>query len=190
MPTDIQRIRREVAAAAMQFALVEAHPTSDGGVYVKSVMQTSTGKTYFLSIYFPDYPNQMPKVMITNPTLRPTHNNHMYKDGYICFLHPNMWNPGRHLGPSFLPARIAKWLNKYDCWSSNGGHLARRRGAPLMPLDFALLSMTELRNRPGEILDRVADKGEVFIIERNGQRKACLVPLSILLPDIPPATNR
>ncbi|MEZ5398737.1 MAG: type II toxin-antitoxin system Phd/YefM family antitoxin [Bryobacteraceae bacterium] len=56
-----------------------------------------------------------------------------------------------------------------------------------MPLDFALLSMTELRNRPGEILDRVADKGEAFIIERSGQRKACLVPLSVLLPDIPPA---
>ena len=56
-----------------------------------------------------------------------------------------------------------------------------------MPLDFSLLSMTELRNRPGEILDRVADKGEVFIIERSGQRKACLVPLSILLPDIAPA---
>ena len=56
-----------------------------------------------------------------------------------------------------------------------------------MPLDFSLLSMTELRNRPGEILDRVADKGEAFIIERSGQRKACLVPLSVLLPDIPPA---
>jgi prevent-host-death family protein len=56
-----------------------------------------------------------------------------------------------------------------------------------MPLDFSLLSMTELRNRPGEILDRVADKGEAFIIERSGQRKACLVPLSVLLPDVPPA---
>ena len=56
-----------------------------------------------------------------------------------------------------------------------------------MPLDFSLLSMTELRTRPGEILDRVADEGEAFIIERSGQRKACLVPLSVLLPDIPPA---
>lgn len=57
MPTDIQRIRREVAAAAMQFAFVEAHPTNDGGVYVKSAMQTTVGKTYFMSIFFPDYPN-------------------------------------------------------------------------------------------------------------------------------------
>jgi prevent-host-death family protein len=56
-----------------------------------------------------------------------------------------------------------------------------------MPLDFGLLSMTELRTRPGEILDRVADGGEAFIIERSGQRKACLVPLSVLLPDISPA---
>jgi hypothetical protein len=55
-----------------------------------------------------------------------------------------------------------------------------------MPLDFGLLSMTELRSRPGEILDRVADAGEAFIIERSGQRKACLVPLSTFLPDISP----
>jgi prevent-host-death family protein len=56
-----------------------------------------------------------------------------------------------------------------------------------MPLDFGLLSMTELRNRPGELLDRVADKGEAFIIERNGRQKACLVPLSVFFPDIQPA---
>jgi len=56
-----------------------------------------------------------------------------------------------------------------------------------MPLDFQLLSMTELRNRPGEILDRVANGGEAFIIERTGQRKACLVPLSVFLPDVSPA---
>ena len=116
MATDILRIRREVAQAALQFAFVEAHPTSDGGVYVKAAMQTSTGKTYFLAIYFSDYPSSMPKVLVTNPTLRPTHNNHMYKDGYICFLHPNMWNPGRHT-LTFVLGRVAKWLNKYDCWS-------------------------------------------------------------------------
>ena len=53
--------------------------------------------------------------------------------------------------------------------------------------DFGLLSMTELRERPGEILDRVADDGRAFIIERNGKRKACLVPLSVFFPDIPPS---
>jgi prevent-host-death family protein len=56
-----------------------------------------------------------------------------------------------------------------------------------MQLDFGLLSMTELRNRPGELLDRVADDGEAYIIERNGQRKACLVPLSAFFPDISPS---
>lgn len=55
------------------------------------------------------------------------------------------------------------------------------------PRDFDLLSMTELRERPGEILDRVADSGKAFIIERNGKQKACLVPLSVFFPDIPPA---
>ncbi len=55
-----------------------------------------------------------------------------------------------------------------------------------MRQDFTLLSMSELRTRPGEFLDRVADAGEAFIIERNGQRKACLVPLSMFFPDISP----
>lgn len=46
--------------------------------------------------------------------------------------------------------------------------------------------MMDLRSSPGEVLDRVARDGEVFIVERNGQPKACLVPVSFLLPDIAP----
>jgi hypothetical protein len=53
-----------------------------------------------------------------------------------------------------------------------------------MPLDFKLLSMMELRSSPGEVLDRVAHKGEAFIVERNGYQMACLVPLSVLMPDV------
>jgi prevent-host-death family protein len=53
-----------------------------------------------------------------------------------------------------------------------------------MAIDFTPLPMTELRNRPGEILDRVANRGESFVIERNGHQKACLVPLSVFLPDV------
>lgn len=56
-----------------------------------------------------------------------------------------------------------------------------------MELDFALLSMTELRTRPGELLNRVVENGEAFIIERNGRREACLVPLSVFFPDISPS---
>ncbi|WP_258600242.1 type II toxin-antitoxin system Phd/YefM family antitoxin [Mesorhizobium sp. AR10] len=55
-----------------------------------------------------------------------------------------------------------------------------------MKVDFKTLKMMELRSSPGEVLDRVARDGEVFIVERNGQPKACLVPVSFLLPDIPP----
>ena len=53
-----------------------------------------------------------------------------------------------------------------------------------MPLDFQSLSMMELRGAPGEVLDRVAQNHEAFIIERSGQQMACLVPLSVFLPDI------
>jgi prevent-host-death family protein len=57
---------------------------------------------------------------------------------------------------------------------------------PDMKIDFKILKMMELRSSPGEVLDRVARDGEVFVIERNGQPKACLVPVSFLLPDVPP----
>jgi len=53
-------------------------------------------------------------------------------------------------------------------------------------IDFKTLAMMQLRNSPGEILDRVARDGEVFVIERNGEPKACLVPIYFLLPDIAP----
>ena len=56
-----------------------------------------------------------------------------------------------------------------------------------MPLNFQPLSMMELRSAPGEVLDRVAHKQESFIVERNGFQMACLVPLSVFMPDIQPA---
>ena len=55
-----------------------------------------------------------------------------------------------------------------------------------MKIDFKTLKMMQLRSSPGEILDRVARDGDVFVVERNGQPKACLVPVSFLLPDISP----
>lgn len=56
-----------------------------------------------------------------------------------------------------------------------------------MKIDFKTLTMMQLRSSPGEVLDRVARDGEVFVIERNGQPKACLVPVFFLLPDVSPA---
>jgi prevent-host-death family protein len=55
-----------------------------------------------------------------------------------------------------------------------------------LKIDFKTLTMMDLRSTPGEVLDRVARDGDVFVIERNGQPKACLVPVSFLLPDIAP----
>jgi ubiquitin-protein ligase len=115
---DIQRIRTEVMRALTQFALVEAHPTTDGGVFVKAGLQTSIGNTYIAAIHFPDYPNRMPSVQITKPAVR-SDSPHRYNTGHICYLHPSMWNPGRH-DLTFVLARIAKWLNKYDIWCHKG----------------------------------------------------------------------
>ena len=53
-----------------------------------------------------------------------------------------------------------------------------------MAIEFKALPMMALRSRPGEVLDEVAREGAAFLIERNGQQKACLVPISCFLPDI------
>ena len=53
-----------------------------------------------------------------------------------------------------------------------------------MQIEFKPLPMMALRSRPGEVLDEVSQQGAAFIIERNGQQKACLVPISCFLPDI------
>ena len=56
-----------------------------------------------------------------------------------------------------------------------------------MKIEFKSLSMMGLRRRPGEVLDEVSQEGAAFLIERNGQQKACLVPISYFLPDIQPS---
>ena len=53
-----------------------------------------------------------------------------------------------------------------------------------MHIEFKPLSMMALRSSPGEVLDEVSKKGAAFLIERNGQQKACLVPISSFLPDV------
>jgi len=107
---NIQRIWTEIQHATSTFALVEGHPTNTGGVFVKAALQTSAGNTYIVSVEFPDYPNRMPKVFVTKPALN-SNRPHRYNDDSVCYLHPNMWNPGLH-DLTFVLTRIAKWLNK------------------------------------------------------------------------------
>ena len=56
-----------------------------------------------------------------------------------------------------------------------------------MKIEFKSLSMMALRRRPGEVLDEVSQEGAAFLIERNGQQKAFLVPISYFFPDIQPS---
>ena len=116
---DIYRIQREFEEAQRHFSLVELRPTPEGNVFARAGLQTANGKNFVLSIKFPDnYPNEMPRIYIDAPTvsLAP----HRYQGGNICYLHPSMWNPGIH-HLTFVIARAAKWLNKYEVWRNNGG---------------------------------------------------------------------
>jgi hypothetical protein len=111
MPMDIMRINREFSDAVKTFAMLELRPTTDGNVFAKTALQTGSS-TYVLSVRFPDsYPNEMP-ALLASP--------HRYNAGNICYLHPSMWNPGVH-NLTFVIARAAKWLSKYEVWRVKGG---------------------------------------------------------------------
>ena len=116
---DLQRIRLEVSQALATFGWLEVRATNDGsGVFVKAGLQTSMANLYAVTINFPNYPHQMPKVTITQPAIR-TNSPHKYTEGNICYLHHSMWNPGQH-NLTFVLGRTAKWLNKYEVWCVKG----------------------------------------------------------------------
>jgi len=114
---DVSRINREFTEAQRTFAYLELHPTTDGKVYAKTALQTVFAM-YVLSIRFPEtYPNEMPRVFVDAPAI--TNAPHRYNGGNICYLHPSMWNPGTH-NLTFVIARAAKWLSKYEVWRTRG----------------------------------------------------------------------
>lgn len=114
---NVPRIRQEIRAAAEHFPNIETFTTTDGGVYIKAVLQTSVGQMYVVMVTFSGYPSTMPKVKVIAPAVM--HNMHMYNGGYICYMHPSVWNPGRH-DLLFVLAQAAVWLNKHEIYIAKG----------------------------------------------------------------------
>ena len=109
----LARIRQEIAAAQRYFDYVEGHPTDQGSVKVLVALQTRRD-IYTLDVFFPEsYPNGMPAVHVRRPALAAS--PHRYSNDKICYLHPYMWNPGRH-DLMFVIQRAAKWLAKYEVY--------------------------------------------------------------------------
>ena len=114
---NVARVRREIVAASQYFDYVEGHPTADGGVTALIALETSR-HVYTMAVSFPEtYPNRMPEVRVRRPALRAS--PHRYLNKGICFLHPHMWNPGRH-DLTFVIQRAAKWLAKYEVYQQTG----------------------------------------------------------------------
>ena len=114
---NLVRIRGEIVAAQRYFDFVESHATAQGGVVVLIALQTAR-RIYTLAVSFPEsYPNSMPEVHVRRPDLPPS--PHRYPDNQICYLHPHMWNPGRH-DLTFVIKRAAKWLAKYEVYRQTG----------------------------------------------------------------------
>ncbi len=110
---NLARIRNDISAAQQYFDFVEGWSTASGGLMAVVALQTST-RFYTLEVTFPEsYPNSMPKVHVRKPSV--SSNVHMFSNNQICYLHPHMWNPGRH-DLTFVISRASKWLAKYEIY--------------------------------------------------------------------------
>lgn len=110
---NLARVHREIAHAKQYFDYVEGHPTAGGGVTALIALQTSKC-IYTLNVDFPEhYPSSMPEVHVRRPVLEMS--PHKFSSNRICYLHPHMWNPGRH-NLTFVIQRAAKWLAKYEVY--------------------------------------------------------------------------
>ncbi len=115
---NIYLIQSQSNEAKRYFDYIEMCPLANGNIYIKAAIQAATRQYYIVSIFFPDkYPNEMPTVHITKPLIESA--PHRYTAGHICYLHPSMWNPGKH-DVLFVIKRAAKWLGKYEVWKQEG----------------------------------------------------------------------
>ena len=114
---DLQRIRRDIQYALEHFPNIETQTSLNGEISLKAALQTSAGQIYVVSMTFAGYPSQLPKIMVIVPKVQ--HSMHMYNSGHICYMHPTMWNPGKH-DVKFVLAQAAVWLNKNEVYKVRG----------------------------------------------------------------------
>jgi hypothetical protein len=114
---NVQRIRWEIQQAIEHFPNIESYPTTDGGIYIKGLLQTSVGQVYVIAVTFVGYASEMPKVKVITPAV--THGKHMYQSGHICYMHPSYWNPAKH-DLKFVLFQTAVWLNKHEVYRQKG----------------------------------------------------------------------
>jgi ubiquitin-protein ligase len=114
---NVQRIQWEIRQAVEHFPNIESHAATDGGIYIKALLQTSVGQVYVIAVTFVGYPSEMPKVTVITPAV--THSKHMYSAGNICYMHPSVWNPAKH-DLKFVLFQTAVWLNKHEIYIRKG----------------------------------------------------------------------
>jgi hypothetical protein len=110
---NLQRVQTDIWQAAEHFPNIESYTTTEGGLYIKAALQTSTGQPYIIMVTFVGYPSAMPKVMVITPAVK--HGMHMYNTGHICYMHPSVWNPARH-DLKYVLGQTAVWLNKHQVY--------------------------------------------------------------------------
>ncbi|MFH1743076.1 MAG: hypothetical protein ABIH23_29065 [bacterium] len=87
-------------------------------IAIKGWLNTNYGWRYKVRIDIPsDYPYSMPDISIVSQTID-SDCSHAYSDRDICVMKSDQWSSSLSL--SFIVAKTALWLNKYDVWRRNG----------------------------------------------------------------------
>jgi hypothetical protein len=77
------------------------------------------GSEYLITIESRDnYPFKMPKVSLIEPWVNPNQKIHMYKNGTICFMHPDSYNS--RISVLEIRNQVAVWCFAYDVFTHTG----------------------------------------------------------------------
>lgn len=112
------RLYFETEKVKRQFPQFSPYLDSNSQLFFEGYLQTNAKLVYRVRITIPaNYPSRPPVTTIVSHSLGAA--PHKYGDHTPCLFHPNIWNPGYHT-VTFVIARTAKWLNKYEIWRRTG----------------------------------------------------------------------
>ena len=84
------------------------------------------GSQFLAYIETKDYPHKMPKVLIEEPQIKPSHDMHMYtEDGSICYMHPNSYNS--KISILEIRNQICSWAFSIEVFANTGKWPAAER---------------------------------------------------------------
>lgn len=95
-----------------------SHGSQDTVSHIKGILTTKRGTLYIVQVNIPaGYPYHLPKITLPGHAFTPRC-PHLYNDGSLCLMMNDQWTSTLSL--SFVIAKTAVWLDKYEYWDNFG----------------------------------------------------------------------